>query len=113
MISVTSIFGFALARFLRRDGFFEYSKEEIVRYAGRLAILMSVFLVGTVVAYSEGSSPSVATNDATDVTTTSAVLHGTMNSGDNSAAVWFEWGTTTALGARTDAQVYPAGKSTT
>src|SRR2546425_2068511 len=74
---------------------------------------MSVFLVGTVVAYSEGSSPSVATNDATDVTTTSAVLHGTMNSGDNSAAVWFEWGTTTALGARTDAQVYPAGKSTT
>ena len=69
-----------------------------MRFAGRLAILLTFILWVAVAGYSEGTSPSVATNEAAAVTSTSAELHGTINSGGSSVAGWFEWGTTTSLG---------------
>jgi len=43
------------------------------------------------------------TGDAGDVTSSSAIVSGMVNPG-GSATGWFEWGTTTALGNRTEAQ---------
>jgi flagellar hook assembly protein FlgD len=47
--------------------------------------------------------PSVATNSATSVTTTSATLNGNLTGlgGASSCQVWFEWGTTTSYGSST------------
>src|SRR5262249_26101764 len=39
---------------------------------------------------------------ATAITASSAELHGNINPGGNTAAAWFEWGTTTSFGNRTE-----------
>src|SRR6266404_3823133 len=48
---------------------------------------------------------NVTTAEATTITSNSAVLNGTINTGGSPAAVWFDWGTTTALGSRTEVQM--------
>jgi hypothetical protein len=53
---------------------------------------------------------TVVTNDATSITPTSGVLNGTINLSGSAAAAWFEWGTTTSLGTRTDSQVFQDAK---
>src|SRR5262245_20705776 len=72
-------------------------------------IILSIFLLEAVAAYSEIGAPSVATNDVMALTAGSAELHGTINTGGNAAAGWFEWVTTSSLGKRTDPQVFPVG----
>jgi endonuclease I len=54
-------------------------------------------------------APSVATLAATDVTTTGATLHGTVNPNGAATTVSFEWGTTTAYGQTTAVQAVGAG----
>ena len=80
-----------------------------MKQAGRFGILITVLVLGAVAGFSEGTSPSVATNDSTAVTSNSAELHGTINPAGGATAGWFEWGTTSALGKRTDAQIFPEG----
>src|SRR5438094_6976613 len=65
--------------------------------------------MGAVAGYSETVTPAVTTNDATAVTANSAELHAVINTGAHTVAGWFEWGTTTSLGKRTDAQVFTDG----
>lgn len=52
---------------------------------------------------SSGSAPGVVTLPATEVTDTSAVLHGTVDANDSSAAVFFDFGTTPAFGQMREA----------
>jgi hypothetical protein len=80
-----------------------------VKQAGRLGILITVLLLAAGTGFSEGTSPSVTTNDAAAVTSNSAELHGTINPAGGTTAGWFEWGTTSAFGKRTDAQIFPDG----
>jgi hypothetical protein len=47
--------------------------------------------------------PSVTTNVASQVTTTSAILNGQLTTNASSAAVWFQWGTTINYGQSTSA----------
>ncbi len=47
--------------------------------------------------------PSVTTNVASQVTTTSAILNGQLATNASSATVWFQWGTTTNYGQSTSA----------
>ena len=49
---------------------------------------------------------NVTTAEATTITSNSAVLNGTINTGGSPAAVWFDWGTSTALGSRTEVQMF-------
>ncbi len=60
------------------------------------------------IAYSETNTFSVATSDATAIAATSAELHGLINPAGSQAGVWFEWGTSSALGSRSDAQIIAA-----
>ncbi len=80
-----------------------------MKFAGYAVILLSIFLLGAVPGYSETGTSTVTTNDATAVTANSAELHGAINTGGHTVAGWFEWGTTTSLGKRTDAQVFTDG----
>ena len=48
-----------------------------------------------------GDLPVVSTYPATDLTTNTATLHGTVIANGDSAAVWFEWGTTVTYGNST------------
>ena len=80
-----------------------------MKFAGRPAILLSIFLLGAVAGYSETGTPTITTNEATAVTASSAELHGTINTGGKSVGGWFEWGTTSSLGKRTDSQVFADG----
>ena len=50
---------------------------------------------------------TVTTTDATSITSNSATLNGKITSGGTPLGAWFEYGTTTALGTRTDVQTYP------
>ncbi len=52
---------------------------------------------------------SVNTGDATGVTSSAATLNGTVNPGGGSVSAWFDWGTTTSFGNRTDVHTIPAG----
>jgi len=56
-------------------------------------------------------APSVTTLAASDVTTSGAVLHGSVNPNGLDAVEWFEWGTTTNYGNVTTLQSIPAGTS--
>src|SRR5881628_1924999 len=80
-----------------------------MNFSRTFGIIVSIFLLGTVAAYSETGTPSITTNGATAVTASSAELHGTINMGGNAGAEWFEWGTTSSLGKRTDPQVFAVG----
>ena len=82
-----------------------------MNFSRTFGIIVSIFLLGAVAAYSETGTPSITTNGATAVTAGSAELHGTINTGGNAAAGWFEWGTTSSLGKRTDPQVFAVGTS--
>ena len=74
------------------------------RYIGMLVCFLSLF---TVAGYAQNSASSATTNDATAITTTAAQLNGVIVPGTtNTVAGWFEWGTTTALGKRTDPQIF-------
>jgi phosphodiesterase/alkaline phosphatase D-like protein len=52
---------------------------------------------------------SAATADAIGLTSNTATLNGTVNPGGGSVTTWFDWGTSTSLGRRTDVQTVPAG----
>src|SRR3989441_11269050 len=82
-----------------------------MNFSRTFGIIVSIFLLGAVAAYSETGTPSITTNGATAVPAGSAELHGTINAGGNAAAGWFEWGTTSSLGKRTDPQVFAVGTS--
>src|SRR5262249_35226005 len=82
-----------------------------MNFSRTFLIIVSIMLLGAVAGYSETGTPSITTNDATAVTANSAELHGAINTGGNAAAGWFEWGTTSSLGKRTDPQVFPVGTS--
>ena len=49
------------------------------------------------------------TIDASGLTSNTATLNGTANPGGGSVTTWFDWGTSTSLGSRTDVQTVPAG----
>ena len=78
----------------------------------RIALLSFLLNLVTGIAYSQTSGLSVTTSEATAVSATSAELHGIINPGGSPAAAWFDWGTTTALGTRTDAQTFTDVTST-
>jgi hypothetical protein len=76
-------------------------------------MLVCLLSLGVVAGYSQTTTPSATTNDATAVTANSAQLNGTLvPGGSGSAAGWFEWGTTTSLGKRTDPQIFSDGSRT-
>src|SRR5712691_6667622 len=88
-----------------------------MRFARYVGILVCVLSLGVVAGYSQtttpSATPSATTNDATGVTTNSAQLSGTLvPGGAGSAAGWFEWGTTTSLGKRTEPQIFSDGSRT-
>jgi phosphodiesterase/alkaline phosphatase D-like protein len=58
---------------------------------------------------------TVVTNSASEITTNSALLNGTVNPGVSGtlAAGWFEWGTTTSLGTRTEIRTFTSVSSVT
>lgn len=58
---------------------------------------------------SPAAAPTVATGEATGVTTTGATLHGTVNPNGVETTASFEWGTTTAYGRTTAAQSVGSG----
>ncbi len=82
---------------------------------GRFKVLafFALFVFATSVAASELATVTITTNDASSVESTSAVLNGTVNTGGAFAAVWFEWGSTTSLGMRSDVQKFSEGANVT
>src|SRR2546422_2048088 len=102
-----------------------------MNFSRTFGIIVSIFLLGTVAAYSETGTPSITngdiktfttagdaapatnvvaiTGDATAVTSSGATLNGSINPGGGSLSVWFDWGTSTALGHRTEVQTIPSG----
>ena len=55
-------------------------------------------------ATASASLPSAGTNGATDITSTSATLRGTVNPNNEATTWYFEYGTTKSYGSRTDSQ---------
>ena len=55
------------------------------------------------------TTASVVTNDAAEVGSASGILKGTITPAGSIVAGWFEWGTTTSLGTRSDVQTFAAG----
>src|SRR3989442_13519126 len=80
-----------------------------MNFSRTFGIIVSIFLLGAVAAYSETGTPSITTNGATAVTAGSAELHGTINTGGNAAAGGVEWGTTRFLRERTGPQDLAGG----
>jgi hypothetical protein len=82
-------------------------KEELVLRTGRFIIfsLIAQVLIGALAAYGQTTTVSLTTNDATSITSNSAVLNGSITTTGVFAAVWFEWGTSTSLGNRSDVQM--------
>ena len=72
-------------------------------------------LIENIAAWLAGNSqcnpPTVTTGNATDMTTTGALLHGTGNPMGCQASVYFEYGQTTAYGSTTSEQDLGAGSS--
>jgi hypothetical protein len=71
----------------------------------RIALLALFVFLGTAALHAQATF-SVGTKQATAVASTSAELHGVINPAGAPAAAWFEWGTTTALGNRTDTMTF-------
>ncbi|MGH2885711.1 MAG: hypothetical protein ACRDPA_23925, partial [Solirubrobacteraceae bacterium] len=61
-------------------------------------LLSALLLVGATAVAVAASSPAVTTGTHSQVTDTSAVLHGTINPNGSATAYYFEWGLTTAYG---------------
>jgi hypothetical protein len=80
----------------------------------KLLVLLDLLTFIASVAYSQTTTPSfsVTTGDATAITATSAELHGTINPGGGSSAAWFEWGTTSSLGTRSETRLVGDGTTT-
>lgn len=68
-----------------------------------------ILILGAGFAYAQTTATSVVTTEAVSITANSAVLNGTIIPGGTTAAAWFEWGTTTALGTRTETQLVGDG----
>src|SRR6266550_148343 len=89
------------------DRAYRRQEEGTVRFVRPLGLWVSILILGTVAGYSQNSASSATTNDATAITTSAAQLNGVIVPGTTSTvAGWFEWGTTTALGKRTDPQIF-------
>lgn len=73
------------------------------------AAMISVVLAAAAVAIA-ASSPAVTTGTRTDVTDTSAVLHGKVNPNGSATTYYFQWGLTTAYGVQSDERA--AGRGT-
>src|SRR5262245_29079555 len=80
----------------------------------KLLVLLDLLTFVASVAYSQTTtlSFSVTTTDATAITASSAELHGTVNPGGGSSAAWFEWGTTSSFGNRTETRLVVDGTTT-
>jgi phosphodiesterase/alkaline phosphatase D-like protein len=63
-----------------------------------ILLLSAVLIVGATAVAVAASSPAVTTGTHSNVTDTSAVLHGTINPNGSATAYYFEWGLTTAYG---------------
>src|SRR6185369_17628810 len=77
----------------------------------RLGLLIFLVLFTTKIIAAQTPSFSVTTNEATAVTSSSAELHGAIGAGTGPTGAWFEWGTTTSFGSRTDIQVSSDGST--
>jgi len=82
------------------------------RHAVFAAVLaLSAAAVGTgVAAAGKVETPEVQTQAPTDLTTTSAVLHGLVDPNDRKTTYWFELGPTTAYGTSTNPASAGSGK---
>jgi hypothetical protein len=80
----------------------------------KLLVLLDLFTFIASVAYSQTITPSfsVTTTDATAITASPAELHGTINPGGGSSAAWFEWGTTSSFGNRSETRLVGDGTAT-
>jgi phosphodiesterase/alkaline phosphatase D-like protein len=67
--------------------------------------------VGKDATFTTSGAPAVATLDASSVTPTTAVLHGTASPNGLSTTWWFEYGTTTGYGSKTPTQSAGSGTS--
>src|SRR4029077_7614564 len=89
-----------------------------MRFARCLGMFICALSLGVLAGYSQtstgstGSTASAATNDATAVTPNSATLNGALVPGGVSSEGWFEGGTTSSLGKRTDPQIFSDGSAT-
>jgi hypothetical protein len=74
---------------------------------GRFIIfaLVAQVLICSLAAYGQETTVSLTTNDATSITSNSVVLNGSISTTGVFAAVWFEWGTTTSLGNKSDVRI--------
>ncbi len=59
----------------------------------------------------QGFTPTVATNQATNITQSSADLNGSVNPNNSNTTVWFEYGTTMSLGSTIGNQSIGSGNS--
>src|SRR4051812_3009205 len=83
------------------------------------SVRMSVFSIALAIfslnssygqsAPTESGTPTVATNDATAVATTSVELHSTVNPSGRATTTWFEWGTSTPFSNKTDGKTAGSG----
>jgi len=75
-----------------------------------VALTMSLaFTVSSDASAAAGTAPVVKTTEATNVTTTSATLTGTVNPGGLATTVWFQWGSLTEYTSVTVKVNVPAG----
>src|SRR5690349_1167389 len=112
---ISAIYGLdSNVRCLRSQG--GMTRGGTMKFARSVGMLVWVFSSAVVAGYSQITipvpTPSVTTNDATGVTSNSAQLNGFLVTGGGSSAGWFEWGTTTSLGKRTDPKVFSDGSAT-
>jgi phosphodiesterase/alkaline phosphatase D-like protein len=77
----------------------------------RLGLLIFLVLFTTKIIAAQTPPFSVTTNDATSVTASSAEMHGAISAGTGPTGAWFEWGTSTSFGSRTDIQVFSDGSA--
>jgi len=59
----------------------------------------------------EGNQPTVSTNSASNITTSSTTLNGFLNGNGLSTSGWFEWGPSNSMGFTTSSNNYGAGFS--
>jgi hypothetical protein len=78
------------------------------RFVAAVACAWAVLAVSAPAAFAAGE-PSVSTGNATSITPTSATLNGTVNPEGQSTTYYFEYGTTTSYGSRTQAASAGAG----
>jgi hypothetical protein len=80
------------------------------RTIGRLGLGISAVLALFAFSAAPALATTVTTQPASQVTVTTAVLNGVINTGGAATAWQFQWGTTTKYGGTTPLQQIPAGK---